>query len=256
MSEEEQVQEVAEVTQVNDQTPEQPVEATETPAEEPKQTQVRKDKEYNFSELRKQKEAAERAYEIERQRNQEMFEMLKQHRQPQTQQEKDFLEEELSKLSKDDLATIDNVDKKLTKAQRMSKKETEMLNQKIEQLEAKLEEQMLKTKFPDLDDVLSSENIEALKKEDPEIANMIAQMQNPKEKATMAYKYIKKLIPQKQPDNQERKIAADNSSKPRSVQSIKNTSPIGMANAFATMNPTKEEKAAIWKQMQEDMKRG
>ena len=232
-------------------------ETKEQVAEETKVPPKRKDAEYNFAEVRRKAEAAERALELERQRNQEMMEFLKQNRQPQqSKEERDLLEEELSKLSKDDLATIDNVDKKLTKAQKHSKREVDEVKQQLADLKSQLEEQRLRVKYPDLDEVLSSDNIDALKKEDPEIAAMIAEVTDTKKQAMMAYKYIKKIIPQKEPESEDRKRAVENSKKPMSVQSVARTSPIGMANAFATMNPTKDEKKAIYKEMQEAMKRG
>ena len=240
--------------------PEQQVESAgendQKEEESSQKTPVVKDKEYNFAELRKAKEAAERERDYERQRNQEMFDLIKQSKQqPAPQQERDLLEEELSKLSKDDLATIDNVDKKLTRAQKYSRNEVDSVKKELAEMKAQLEEQKFRTKYPDLDEVVSVENIAALKKEDPEIADIIGSLPSgSKEQVIMAYKYIKRLVPEKTPDGLEKRKAMENSKKPVSVQAVAKTSPIGMAHAFEN-GLTPDLKKALYKEMQEAMKR-
>jgi hypothetical protein len=229
----------------------------ETTVSLPKQDKVTKDKEYNFAELRKRTEAAERERDYERKRNSDILEMYKGMQKPTTAAERDLLEEELGKLQKDDLATIDNVDKKLTRAERNSSKKVDTLQQKIDALEAKIEQQQLYVKYPDLDQVLSSENIAALKEEDPEIAEMIGSLpKGSSQQAMMAYKYIKKLVPQKTIDFNDKKQALDNLAKPRSIQSIKTPSPIGQASGWDKGVPTKNQASAAYKEMLEAMKRG
>lgn len=248
MSEDEEIKEETTIEQVSQ-------EVEDTKVEDLPKAPPIKDKEYNFAELRKAKEAAERERDYERQRNQEMFDLIKQSKQQSVPQERDTLEEELSKLSKDDLATIDNVDKKLTRAQKHSRSEVESVKKELAEMKSQLEEQKFRSKYPDLDEVLSAENIAALRKEDPDIADVIASLPTgSKEQVVMAYKYIKNIVPQKTPDALEKKKAMENAKKPMSIQSVSKNSPIGMAHAFEN-GLTPDVKKALYKEMQEAMKR-
>jgi hypothetical protein len=243
----------AEQAPVAQEQPQEQVEEASVQKEEPK----RKDAEFNFSELRKQKEAAiRRAEEAERRAN-DILELSKQFKGSQNQEQRDLLEEELAKLQPDDLATVSNAEKIYSKHNRSNKKAVEEMQAKVARLEAALEEQSLRAKFPDLDEVLSSENIEALNRDDPEIAMLIGQLpKNSKEQVTMAYKYIKRLVPQKVPDSQDKKKAIENSKKPLSVQAIKASgdSPISLANAFANGPLSKAAAAAFYKDMKDAQK--
>ena len=241
---------------------EQPQEQSKELAEDQKNHQQRKDAEYNFQELRRQREEDKRRAEEnaralidERKRTNELLELLKQSKTAKTQEERDVIDEELAKLSKDDLATIDNVDKKLMKAHKGTKKEVEAVRQEIMELKAQLEEQRFRSKYPDIEEVLSPENIELLKKEDPEIASMIGNIKNTQEQASLAYKYIKRMLPPKTEESSERKKAVENSKKPISVQALSKQSAIGNAHQFEN-GLTKELKSQLWKEMQDSMKRG
>ena len=258
MSEEEQVQEeLSEVVQETEQTTEVAQEEALKAQEAAKQEKVIKDKEYNFAELRKRTEAAERALDQERAHSREIIELLKSGKNTR-EQSLDQDDAELSKLSNDDLATVGNASKLYDKHSKPTKQKISAMEEKVAQLEAALEQQRLYTKYPDLDEVLSSENIELLNKEDPEIAAVISSLpKNSPQQITMAYKYIKKLVPskgiEKTPDLSDKKRALENLSKPRSVQSVAKTSPIGMANAFESSD---EAKKAAYKEMMDAIKRG
>ena len=256
MSEDEQIQEqVNEVTQEIEQILEQPQEEALNAQEEAKQAKVVKDKEYNFSELRKRTEAAERALDQERAHNREIIELLKSNKNNR-ESTIDQDDAELSKLSNDDLATVGNAAKLYDRHSKPTKKKIDAMEEKVAQLEAALEQQRLYTKYPDLDEVLSSENIEMLNKEDPEIAAVISSLpKNSPQQVTMAYKYIKKLVPSKpvSSENFEKKKALENLNKPRSVQSVARTSPIGMANAFESSDEAKKQ---AYKEMMDAIKRG
>ena len=258
MSEEEQVQEeLSEVVQETEQNTEVAQEEALKAQEDAKQAKVAKDKEYNFAELRKRTEAAERALDQERAHNREIIELLKSgknSREPIADQD----DQELSKLSNDDLATVGNASKLYDKRSKPTNQKLNAMEEKVAQLEAALEQQRLYSKYPDLDEVLSSENIEMLNKEDPEIAAVISSLpKNSTQQVTMAYKYIKKLVPtkniEKTPDFSDKKRALENLSKPRSVQSVAKTSPIGMANAFETSDEAKKQ---AYKEMMDAIKRG
>ena len=221
-------------------------------------TQPKKnDKEYNFAELRRQKDDFERRFYEEQRRSTEILELTKRLQGTQNQEQRDLLEEELSKLSPEDLATVGNAEKIYAKHHKPTKKKIDEMEAKVAQLEQALDEQRFRAKFPDLDDVITSENIELLKNEDPDIADMLSKMpQGSKEQVTMAYKYIKRILPEKVADNGEKKKAIENSKKPVSIQALAKQSPIGIANAFADGSLTKETKAAYYKEMQDAIKRG
>ena len=247
--------------------PEEPVEQQQEVAEQPQEDQQeasveekpqpkKKDAEYNFAELRRQREEDKRRADEAERRSNELLEILKQSKTAQTKEERDVVEEELSRLSKDDLATIDNVDKKLSRASKSSKKEVDEVKKELAELKAHIEEQKFRSKYPDLDDILSPENIELLKKEEPEIAETLGKMvPGSKEQVVMAYKYIKRMMPPKQQEQMEKKRAIDNSKKPMSVQAISKQSAIGNAHAFEN-GLSKELKDQLWKEMQDAMKKG
>lgn len=253
---EEKVEEQVDVEQTpiaQEQAQEQVEEASVSPKELPK----RKDAEYNFAELRKQKEASDRRAEDAERRANDILEFSKQFKAAQTPQERDLVEEELSKLSPDDLATINHVDKKIDRYSKRGSKEVEDLKKQVAELKATQEEIRFRAKFPDLDEVISQENIEMLNKEEPEIAEVISKMpKNSREQVTMAYKYIKRMLPTKHEDNGDKKRAVENSKKPLSVQAVAKSSPMGMASAFEDRSMNKEKAKQYFQEMQDAIKRG
>ncbi len=253
--------------QVNEETQpelEQTVEqAVETPQEgkqeesEEKDTQPKKkNAEYNFAQLRKEREAAERRAQEAERRLGEVLELSKQIKGTQNQEQRDLIEEEISKLSRDDLATIDHVDKIYSKREKAGKKEIERIKNEMDSVKSQLEEYKFRAKYPDLDEVITEDNIALLKQEDPEIAEMLSRLpQGSKEQVTLVYKYIKRLIPVKQEEPIEKKKAIENSKKPVSVQAIAKQSAIGNAHMFEN-GLTPDLKKQLWKEMQDSMKRG
>jgi len=118
-------------------------------------------------------------------------------------------------------------------------------------------ETRLKSQYPDLDTVLSKDNITTLKEAYPELANTINSSANLYDKAVSAYTMIKKLGIYKEDVYQaERERAHMNSSKPRPLTSVspqQGDSPLARANAFAG-GLTDELKAQLHKEMIESMK--
>lgn len=244
--------------QVVDQQPEaveQPQGETEEASVQQKPEPKTKDAAYNFAELRRQREDDRRRAEEAERRANELFELLKQSTGAKTKEERDELGEEIAKYSPEDLATIGNVDKKIDHKFKKKDREVASVRQELADLKAQIEEQKFRARYPDIEEVLSPDNIELLRKEDPEIAQMIGNMKNTQEQAALAYKYIKRMLPPKQEVSSEKKRALDNSKKPLSVQAISKTSAIGNAHAFEN-GLTKEDKARYWKETQDAMKRG
>lgn len=241
---------------------EQEEQSTKEVVEEEKPTK-RKDAEYNFAELRKQREEdkrradeLERRLEEERRRNNEFLELLKQSKSAQTKEERDLLEEELSKLQQDDLATVANTEKIFAKHSKPTKKKIDEMEAKVAALEAKLEEQRIRAKFPDLDEVVTKENIETLSREEPELAQTLSVMKlGSPEQVSLAYKYIKKFVQPmpKQEDPMEKKKALENSKKPLSAQAAPKSSAIGNVAAFEN-GLTKELREQLYKEMKQAQK--
>jgi len=245
-----------EINELEEQIEQVTEEVTEESIEETPQKKV-KTAEYNFAELRKQREEDRKELEYERRRNQDMMELLKQSKTAKTPEERDLLEEELSKLQSDDLATVGNAEKLYTKHSKPTKKKIEAMEAKVAQLEAMLEEQRFRAKFPDLDEVISNENIELLKKEEPEVAELLSKMPaGSKEQVTLAYKWIKKIKPPSLEVSDDKKRAIANSKKPMSVQAVSSRSAIGNAQGFEDGKLTKDRMAQYRKEMEEAIKKG
>lgn len=200
--------------------------------------------EYNFAELRRQKEAAERRAQASERQIEEMLQIMK-NQQPQ--QQKKEGEEEV--LLDDDLPTVKHVKKRISK-------ESKALKSEVDTLKSQLQEMRFKAEYPDLDEVLSEENIELLKREKPKVAKILSTMPDGSpEQIALAYDYIKSMVPRKQEPKIEKQLAQANLKKPASVQSITKKSPIGNVAAFEN-GLTKELKSQLWAEMQDAMKRG
>lgn len=118
-------------------------------------------------------------------------------------------------------------------------------------------EAKLHSQYPDLDKIITKENIAMLSTLHPEIANTIASSSDLYNKAVSAYTFIKKLgiVPANTYDA-ERTRAHENSAKPRPVASIsaqQGDSPLTRANAFAD-GLTDDLKKRLHKEMIEAMK--
>ena len=129
------------------------------------------------------------------------------------------------------------------------------LQKTVEDLERKLIEQEIKAKYPDVDEVVSDENIQILIDEHPEVANALRQTTNIKDKTVAAYKYIKRLgLADKQSPSPDATRAQVNSMKPRPLASISSgNSPLSHANMFAN-GLTDELKATLLREMMESTK--
>ena len=118
-------------------------------------------------------------------------------------------------------------------------------------------EARLKTQFPDLDKVLTPDNIETFKYAYPELAATVDSTQDIYTKAVSAYTMIKKFGVYQEPGvNHEKEIAKKNAAKPRPLSSVspqQGDSPISRANAFAN-GLTKELQEQMWKEMSQARK--
>lgn len=192
---------------------------------------------HNWREARKKIDELERRLED----RDEMIEQLMHQSKtaPQASQEDD----ELSKLSEEDLITVRQAKKINANIAR------EVAEEVVRQKEAASAEERLKSKFPDFYDVVTKENLNILEKQDPELALSIYSMsKTPYEQAVAAYKLLKKTIVDGDPVNKRR--VAENVKKPLSVQSVPSRSAIHDVHNYDTV-PSAEIRKSIWKEMVE-----
>lgn len=129
----------------------------------------------------------------------------------------------------------------------------------LKQMRAQIEQQTLelrlKSKFPDFDEVVNTENLQKLAKEDPELAYTLDSTQDMYAKAVAAYKMIQSKQPKEQPLSEDDEMFEENQYKPRNSNSLnpKNDTPLAGANAFQR-GLTKDQKSKLWAEMQEAIK--
>lgn len=209
--------------------------------EESAQSHQRNDQEYNLAQLRRQRDE-------ERRRNQDLQDELQRIRY-QAQKEPD--EDSLEKLADDDLTTVAHAKKIASRAAK------EAAYEALRQRDHETVDERLKSKFSDFDSVVSQENIEFLKQNEPELADSLrALADDPFKQGLTAYKMLKKFIPVKPAPTIEKKKAEANLQKPLSVNAApKANSALGNAHLFEN-GLTAELKAQLWKEMQDAKKAG
>lgn len=200
------------------------------------------DRELNFRAIR------EKARQVERERD-EAVKLLKEYTakaqaaQPQAPEEIDTFG-----MNPDDLVE----GKHLSKVAREIKALKQQLEASQKQSYMSNTEARLKAQFPDLDKVLTPDNIETFRYAYPELASTVDSTQDIYTKAVSAYTMIKKFGVYQEPGiSPEKEIARKNASKPRPLTSVapqQGDSPISRANAFAN-GLTKELQDQLFKEM-------
>jgi hypothetical protein len=229
-------------TQVVEQT-DQSVQATDQAAESDEQhaerqqpqeqeASKRKDAEYNWNEARRRMAELERIARDQ----QQTIERLSKSQAPD--------DDDLSSLSGDDILTVAQARK--LNDYRAKQAHFELQRQKDE---------ILKLKYPDIDQVLSQENIAYFEQNEPELAESLLSLQDPIKMKQAAYKLIKKTIPPTTPPSMEKKKAELNAKKPVSVQAVSKNSAIGNASLFEN-GLTPETRKQLWAEMQAAIKQG
>jgi hypothetical protein len=208
--------------------------------EEPKQPQesLISDQEHNWREARRKMQELERRAEEQ----QELIARL------QNQTTNNQEEDDLAKLSDDDIITAKQA---RSLAQKMAR---EVAEDAIRERENATAEERLKVKYPDYDDVVTKENIDLLKQQDPELAmSLYGLAHDPFNQAVAAYKMLKKTGIGDMARNQPQKAKVlENSRKPVSVQSVTKSSAIGNAAQFGAMTP--ELRRQLQKEMEDSIK--
>lgn len=200
----------------------------------------------NERNIRILREKAMRAEKLEQERNElakRLQEIENSHKAPQ-QQEEEY------NLAPDDLVDAKYL-KKYDKTINELRSELQSYKQ---QSNLSATEARLKARFPDLDKVVTQENLEVLRADYPEIADTITANTDLYSKAVSAYTLIKKLGISTEDLYVEDKLRAQkNAAKPKSMASIapqQGESPLSKANAFAS-GLTDDLKAQLRKEMEE-----
>jgi hypothetical protein len=203
------------------------------------QTRRRNDAEYNWAETRRKLDEHERVIREQR----EIIDRL--------QKSPEEPEEDLSTLSKEDIITVGQHERLSAK---IAKKE---VSEALRKYKAETMEDRLRVKYPDFDQVLTKENIELLKQNDPELAESIHRLaDDPYTQSVAAYKLLKRegySTQKSTAPSVEKKKAIENSQKPISVNAVTKQSAIGNVHAFEN-GLTAELKAQFWKEVQQACK--
>jgi hypothetical protein len=212
---------IVEETQPEQTQPEQQPEQQEVPAQEsPVQAPVETPADRNLRAM------AKKMREVERERD-EALRLAQEKHAPVEEPDEEI------NIGNDDIAEGKHVKAITQKIKRMEEK-----LRKYEQASTTMSaEAMLKAQYPDIDKVVTKENLDALRESDPEFAEMLDTSSSFRAKAISAYKHIKKLGLYVE-DNYvaDRELAQKNASKPKPLASVspqQGDSPLSRANAFA-----------------------
>lgn len=239
MTDEENMSVTQEVAQPQEAEQEQDVRQEETA--KVAQDRVMDDQERNWREARRKMQELER-------KSEEQAETI---RRLQKQPSNPVEEDELAKLADDDIITAKQARSLAQKMARQVAEET------VRQREAATVDERLKNRFSDYDEVVTKDNIELLKQQDPELAQSLYAMQHdPYAQAVAAYKMLKKTGIGDMAKNQPQKAKAiENSKKPVSVQSVTKSSAIGNVHNFEN-GLTPELRKQLQKEMADSIKAG
>ena len=145
----------------------------------------------------------------------------------------------------------------LSKLQKQMRRQQEELTKAQAQMQSMFIETRLKTEHPDIDKIVTSDNLKSLSEMYPEVASMLNSSTDYYSKAKSAYTMIKKFgIHVEDTFASERELAQKNAHKPRPLASVspqQADSPLSRANAFAN-GLTPELKVQLLKEMDEAAK--
>lgn len=206
------------------------------------QQRQRNDVEYNWAEARR------KMNELDRKVREQDDYIARIHKQI-TPQEDEI--DEVDRLAEDDIITK-------SQAKRLAEK---MVKQSVDNAlrarDASTVEERVKSKFSDFDEIVTRENIEYLRKQDPELAETLSYNPDPYKQAVAVYNTLKRMgvNGEKSKAPLEREKALKNSQKPLSVNAIAKNSAIGNVHLFEN-GLTPELKSQLRKEMEECRKRG
>ena len=197
----------------------------------------------------------EKSERIERERD-EYMQRLKSYEEKtntNSQEDDDFSLE----IGENDLAEGKHLSKMQKKWKGQLKKQQEALTKTQKQTENLLIEARLKSEHPDIDKIVTSDNLKRLAEIDPSLAQTLNSSSDYYNKAKAAYTMIKKFgLGVADTFGSDRDTALRNASKPRPLTSVspqQADSPLSRANAFAN-GLTDELKTQLRKEMEEAAK--
>lgn len=199
--------------------------------------------ESNFNRLRREKERAE-------QERNEAMRLLRdmESRLPKPQPS---LPEEQLNLKEDEIPEWRHVNKAI-------EKRYAQIDERLKQYEQRSAQAALKSNFPDLEKVVTDENLRSLRDMDPDLAESILSNPNPYSQYAAAYRQIKLHgIYTDDTYASERERAQKNAAKPRPLTSVspqQSDSPLSQVNAFAN-GLTPELKKQLQREMEDAIKR-
>ena len=225
-----QEQQVEQVQEQESHTPEQPDQLAEN-------QRVEDNRERNFAALREARERAER----ERDEAIRYIQQMQQQQQPA--QEQDNVNWE-----SDDLVEAKQVNRQIKKLENQ-------LRQYEQQTAYQVTEARIKSQFNDFDQVVTKENIDALRTAYPEIAQSLHATPDIYNKAVSTYNIIKKFgIHNPNVPTYEKVAAQKNAAKPRPTNTVspqQGDTPLNKANEFANGFLTEDRKSQLYKEMME-----
>lgn len=209
------------------------------PVKEPAKTEEPKEgsKEYNFRALEQSKKEIERRLQQQEAMNKEMMEFLKQQKQSSQPQE-----EVLPQLNPDDIPEWQHVSKYVEKqAETIAEKK---IREFYEKQEKERLPKVVREKYQDFDEIVTSERIEKLEKENPELAKAFSQSKDP---YSVTYSYLKGIYGAKKQSPEameEAEKIMKNSQKPVSSNAAGTQGALKHANAFQ-----KKSREELYKEM-------
>ncbi len=169
----------------------------------------------------------------------------------------DLLKQKLDQINKpaDPEPEEDLTDDDIVRGHHLKKK-LQMMEKALLKNEALTAVDRARSKFNDFDDVVSVENVEFLKQNDPELAYSLQSLaHDPYAQAMATYKVLKRSDYTQQKQSMEDKQRLEkNVKKPASINSVGKQSAIAEANRFSN-GLTPELKKALLKEMQEASRR-
>lgn len=228
--------------EVNNSEIEQVAPVETSPIEGIEQAQVEAPQDRNWKELNRAKRELEKKVKMQ----DELLEKFLRNQAPQPVQHQE--PDDLDQIPDDDYVPKG-------KQKKLVKKEVEPLQRRIDELEAKLQQQAqvnqfetLKRKYSDFDEVVNPDTIAIFEEQEPELAQAIIETQDPYKKWIQTYKYIKasNISEQVPKARRAREIDKKVESNKKTVQSPQAFDKRPMAQAFKL---TDAERSKLYEEM-------
>jgi len=205
-------------------------EVVETPSET-QEAPAHDDKELNFRRLREEKERLQLDYEQTQIKLKAYEEYVKNNSTPTQQYQQPEPVEEEEPYDPTDWVTNEQLDKRVEK--RAFEAAKRLLEKERKEELARTMPHRIRQACPDIDTVMTRENVKKLRDTNPELAEILYNMENEEKKTIATYNYCKMMQPASDPAvvEAERKMA-ENDKLPKSPSSVAGISPLTHAADF------------------------